>query len=122
MVDYPTHRSVVSLRLGARIGMVIAALMLVFAGFRLFAPVDITGRGGLQFKCGSVIHPPSGSLQIATCGGAVDRERMIAIFTGIGAVVVAAGSIYAFGTNRRRESLLPAPAAPAAGWGPPEQA
>lgn len=112
MMDDPADRTIVSLKLGARIGMVIAALMLVVAGYHLWAPVDITGRGGLQFKCGSVIHPPSGALQVSTCGGVIDRQRMIVVFTAIGAFVVAAGSIYAFGTNRRRESRLPIPSEP----------
>ena len=96
-----------SLKLGARIGMVIAALMLVFAGFHLWAPVDIRGQGGLQFKCGSVLNPPSGALQVVTCGGVVERERMKVVFTGIGALVVAVGSVYAFGTNRRRGTPVP---------------
>lgn len=110
MVDHVVQRRGVSLKLGARIGLVLAVLMLVFAAFHLWAPVDITGRGGLQFDCGSVIDPPSGPLQVANCGRVVDRQRMIVIFTGIGALVVAAGSIYAFGMNRRRETYPPATA------------
>lgn len=125
MVDYPAHRSVLSLNVGARIGVVIAALMLVFAGFHLWAPVDITGRGGAQFNCGSVINPPSGTLQVATCGSVIDRQRMIVVFTAIGALVLAVGSIYAFGTGRRHARRLPAPSErdfePAAQSGAPRQ-
>jgi hypothetical protein len=107
MADYGANRSIVSLNLGARIGLVVAALLLVVAGFHIWAPVNITGRGGLQFDCGSVLHPPSGQLQSGTCGSVVDRERTVVIFTAIAAAVVAAGSIYAFGASRRRETLLP---------------
>jgi hypothetical protein len=97
---------VTSLRLGARIGVTIAALILVFAAYEAWVPVDITGYRGIQFNCGSVIRPPSGLFQVNTCGAVVDRQRTKMIFSIIAAVVLAAGSIYAFGFNRRHEQIV----------------
>ena len=106
LVDHITQRTVLTLRLGARLGLVAAALVLVFAAYHVWTPIDITGSGGVQFNCGSVIDPPAGVFQVGNCGTIVDRQRMIVIFSGIAAVVIAAGSVYAFGLDRRREQVL----------------
>ena len=106
LTEHERLRTVTSLRLGARIGLTIAALVLVFAAYEAWVPVDIAGYRGIQFNCGSVIRPPSGPFQVGNCGGVVDRQRMIMIFSIIAAVVIAAGSVYAFGVDRRHERVL----------------
>ena|SRR5690242_1993515 len=105
MSDRTRERTVVSLRAGARVGLTLAALLLVFAAYHAWMPVDITARGGVQFECGSVVNPPNSTFAKNVCGSLVDRQRLIMIFSIIGAVVLAAGAVYSFGIERRHEQI-----------------
>ena len=101
-------RSLRSLPTGARLGLTLAVLVLLYAAFKAVEPVDITATGGTQFRCGSVLDPPSGPLQQGSCGGLVDRQRAVVIFVGIGALVVAAGALFTFAGRRDAAAAQPA--------------
>lgn len=91
------RRVLPALHRGARIGLVVAALLVVLALYHLFLPVDLRTSSGALIRCGSAAHPPHGAFQVNTCGSLVDRQQTKVTFWFVAAGVVALGSVLAFG-------------------------
>ena len=99
-------RTVVSLSTGARVGIVLALVLLVAAGYLLWSPIQLYPPQGFPIKCGSAAAPPDNELGTAACGSINVIRQWQAGGLAAAAVLVGVGSIYAFGVRRRRESLI----------------
>jgi hypothetical protein len=100
-------REVVGLSRGARIGVLLALLLVVAALFFLFVPLEKASSTGQPFRCGTAASPEHGDFPDAVCGGLSSRFRLGAGALGVAALVVGAGGIWAFGTVRRVERRQP---------------
>jgi hypothetical protein len=87
---------------GTRICFLLAALLLVLAGYLLLAPLERPSSQGPPFGCGTALHPPSDSFARAVCGGLNRQHAMQSGAVAAGAVVLAGGGLLAFGPIRRR--------------------
>ena len=99
-------RTVVSLSPGARAGFALALVLLVAAGYLFWAPIQLYPADGFPIMCGSGAQPPGDELGAAACGSVNDIRRWQAAAVAAAAVIVALGSVYAFGVRRRRESTI----------------
>jgi hypothetical protein len=100
-------RTVFVLNRGARLCLLIAVLLLMFAGYLFFAPIDIQSREGPMFNCGSAARPPTEAFPKAVCGR-IDQERQLrAGFVAGAALVTALGGLLVFGGTRRTEEVHP---------------
>lgn len=115
--SHDERRTVVTLSVGARVGATIALVMLVGAGYLLWSPIQLYPSDGFPIMCGSGARIPGDTLGIAACGKVNEIRQWQAGSLAVAALVVAAGSVYAFGVQRRKESLI---GAASAGEGSPE--
>lgn len=99
-------RTVVTLPTGARVGAVLALLLLVGAGYLLWSPIQLYPTDGFPIDCGSAASPPDDQLGSAACGSVNTIRQWQAGALAVGAVVVALGAVYAFGVQRRREPVI----------------
>lgn len=99
-------RTVMSLSMGARVGMTIALLVLVGAGYLLWSPIQLYPAEGFPIMCGTAAAPPDDQLGSVACGEVNVIRQWQAGSLALAAVLVALGSVYAFGVNRRRERLI----------------
>lgn len=103
-------RTIVTLSVGARVGVVLALLLLIVAGYLFWSPIQLSpSAGGFPVKCGSAANPPGDQLGAAACGQSnVIRQWQAGAFLAA-ALVVAIGSLYAFGVRavRARVQHLP---------------
>lgn len=99
-------RTVVTLPVGARIGVTLALLLLVAAGYLLWSPIQLYPADGFPIMCGSGAAPPMDELGRAACGDVNTIRQWQAGSLAAAAFVVAAGSFYAFGVRRRVERLI----------------
>lgn len=99
-------RTVVTLSVGARVGAVLALLLLVGAAYLLWSPIQLYPGDGFPIMCGSGARMPGDNLGTAACGQVNVIRQWQAGSLAAAAVVVAAGSVYAFGLRRRREALI----------------
>lgn len=100
------QRTVVTLSTGARVGAVLAVLLLVVAGYLFWSPIQLYPSDGFPIRCGSAYDPPTDDLGEAACGDVnVIRQWQAGGFAA-GALVAALGSVYAFGVRRRQERLI----------------
>jgi hypothetical protein len=105
-----SERRVFSLTTGARICLIVSALLLLFAAYLFWGPIGRSMANGFPAKCGSAAHPPADRLGKAVCGS-VNVERRAQALTSLGAgLIVAGGGLLAFGTttvNSRAASSAP---------------
>lgn len=96
----------VTLRTGARICLLLAAMLVVVAGYLYWSPLGKDTPNGFTVRCGSAESPPTATLDKAACGARADTRRAQVLATLAGAAVLAAGGVLAFGVRRRprRES------------------
>ena len=99
-------RTVLTLSVGARVGAIVALLLLVGAGYLLWSPIQLYPADGFPIMCGTGARMPSDNLGLAACGRVNEIRQWQAGSLAVAALVVAVGSIYAFGVNRRREQLI----------------
>jgi hypothetical protein len=99
-------RTVVTLSVGARVGATIALVLLVGAAYLLWSPIQLYPSDGFPIMCGSGAQLPADTLGTAACGKVNEIRQWQAASLAAAAVVVAVGSVYAFGLRRRRESLI----------------
>ncbi|GAA4388555.1 hypothetical protein GCM10023153_03910 [Ornithinibacter aureus] len=100
------RRTVVTLSVGARVGATIALLLLVAAGYLFWSPIQLYPSEGFPIMCGSGARIPGDDLGAVACGKVNEIRQWQAGSLAVAALVVAAGSLYAFGTHRRDESLI----------------
>lgn len=99
----PAGRTVFTLTRGARAGLLIALLLLVFGAFRMVTPIDLQTTQGPMFACGSGLRPPTDAFQKNVCGRLSEGRQVEVGFEVGGAVIIALGGLLAFGTSRRDE-------------------
>lgn len=99
-------RTVLTLPVGARVGAVIALLLLVAAGYLLWSPIQLYPSQGFPIMCGSAANPPTDKLGTAACGEVNRIRQWQAGSAAAAALVVVVGSVYAFGVGRRVERLI----------------
>lgn len=99
-------RTVVTLPVGARVGAIIALVLLVGAGYLLWSPIQLYPSDGFPIMCGSGAQLPADALGIASCGKVNEIRQWQAGSMAVAALIVAAGSVYAFGLRRRKEALI----------------
>lgn len=99
-------RTVMSLSVGARVGMTVALLVLVGAGYLLWSPIQLYPAEGFPIMCGTAATPPDDQLGSVACGKVNVIRQWQAGSLALAAVLVALGSVYAFGVHRRRERLI----------------
>jgi hypothetical protein len=96
-------RTVFVLSRGARLFLLLGVLMLMFAAYLLFAPIDIQSPQGPMFNCGSAARPPTDTFQKNVCGR-IDQDRQFqSAFVAGGAIITALGGLVVFGSSRRTE-------------------
>ena len=98
-------RTVFVLNRGARLCLLIAALLLVFAGWLLFSPIDIQSREGPMFNCGSAIRPPVDTFQRNVCGRLAQGRQLETGFVAGAGLITAVGGLFVFGAARRTEQV-----------------
>lgn len=103
-------RTIVTLSVGARVGAVVAVLLLVAAGYLMWSPIQLYPSNGFPIMCGTAAAPPVDELGSAACGDVNVIRQWQAGSVTLAALFVAAGSIYAFGVRRRGERLIGSPA------------
>lgn len=93
-------RRVWSISMGARICLIISALLLLWAAYLFWGPLGSPVSGGFPADCGSAAKPPKDSLGKAVCG-TLNDERASQALTALGAaVIVAVGGMLSFGVDR----------------------
>jgi hypothetical protein len=98
-------RTVFVLNRGVRLCWLIAVLLLVLAGWRLVAPIEIQSSEGPMFSCGSAIHPPAGDFQRNVCGRLAEGRQLETGFAAGAGLVLAIGGLLTFGLTRRTEEV-----------------
>jgi hypothetical protein len=96
-------RTVFVLSRGARACLLLGLLLLVLGVYTLVTPIDIQSPQGPMFACGSGLRPPTDQFQKNVCGRLAQRQQVQAGFLAGGALIVAAGGLLIFGSNRREE-------------------
>jgi hypothetical protein len=99
-------RTVVSLSTGARVGATLALVLLLGSGYLLWSPIQLYPADGFPIMCGTAVAPPDNDLGTAACGNVNIIRQWQAGSLALAAVVIALGSVYAFGVQRRREPLI----------------
>lgn len=99
-------RSVLTLTVGAKLGATLGLLLLVGAAYLLWSPIQIYPSDGFPIMCGTAASPPGDELGTAACGQINVIRQWQAGALAVAALVVLAGAVYAFGVNRRTESLI----------------
>jgi hypothetical protein len=96
-------RVVISPTRGSRVCLVAGLLLLGAAAYLLLVPIILPTSTGAAFGCGSAANPAGGQFARSVCGDVNERNRVGAYGLSFAAVVVAAGGLWAFGTQRRSE-------------------
>lgn len=100
-------RTIITLSAGARLGAVLSLILLVLAVYLYWSPIQLAPpSGGFPIHCGSAAAPPTDDLSNAACGQINEIRQWQAGTVVAAAVVLALGSVYAFGVRRRDEELL----------------
>jgi hypothetical protein len=101
-----SERTVLTLSTGARVGAMLAVLLLIVAGYLLWSPIQLYPGDGFPIMCGSGAQLPGDNLGSAACGKVNEIRQWQAGAVALAALVVALGSAFAFGFRRHREALL----------------
>ncbi len=81
---------------GAKLAILIGAVLWVVAGGLFYVPVTVQATDGAKLDCGSAASPTSG-VQSFACGPAAAQSRVQAVTVLIGGLVIAVGGAAAFG-------------------------
>jgi hypothetical protein len=99
-------RTVYVLSRGARLCFLLAVLLLLLAGYWLFAPIDVPIQGQPMFKCGSAIQPPGQDLAKSVCGRINQDRQLRAGLVAGAALVTAVGGLFVFGGTRQTYEVV----------------
>lgn len=95
-------RTVIRLRTGTKICVLIGIALIAAGAYYYFIPVKIEGSSGI-FGCGSAAHPPSGNFQTSTCQDITHINLFRTyLLVAVGLITVALGS-WMFGVDRTTE-------------------
>lgn len=92
------------LSLGAKLAILIGAILWVVAGGLFYVPVTVTATDGANLDCGSAASPSSG-VQALVCGPAAAQKRVQAVTVLIGGLVIAVGGAAVFGLAKGPRGL-----------------
>ena len=106
-VDTPETRTLIHLRTGSKICVIVAVCLIAVAVYYYFVPVSVTTSSGGVFQCGSAAHPPTSTFQKNVCEDIthVDLYRTF-LFAAAGVLVAALGCWF-FGVDRTVEERTP---------------
>lgn len=96
--------------IGARIMLLVCALLLVLTGYLYWSPLGRPVANGFPARCGSAAHPPSNALGKAICGTMNDTRRAQTLSVLIAAVIIGVGGVTAFGVRSRPADREPSTA------------
>lgn len=88
---------------GARVCLLLAALLLVAAAYFVFTPLMVTTASGSSWNCGSALNPPTDDFGAGLCGQLNSSFLARAIASGAAALVTGIGGFLLFGSNARPE-------------------
>ncbi|TWP37122.1 hypothetical protein [Leekyejoonella antrihumi] len=102
-VDAPETRTLIHLRTGSKICVMVATCLIAVAIYYYFVPVSVQTSSGGVFECGSAAHPPTSSFQKSVCEEVthVDLYRTY-LFAALGILTAALGCWF-FGVDRTVE-------------------
>lgn len=105
--DAPETRTLIHLRTGSKICVLVALCLVAVAVYFYFEPMSTrTGSGGV-FVCGSAAHPATSRFQKNICENLTDLSLYRAyLFAAMGLIVAAAG-VWFFGVDRTLEERRP---------------
>jgi hypothetical protein len=100
-------------RTGAKICLIIAAVLVVAGVYALVVPINMPTAQGV-FGCGSGLYPPSDPFAVGVCQDLSVIQQLRAGALGLGALLVGGLGLLLFGVDRaprparRRDDLDPA--------------
>ena len=104
--DGPRTREVLVLSTGARVGLLLAALVTVAAGMVWWIPVERLVPPAPPIACGSAAQPVTEQPAAGLCGALAQRDRVVAAGLLCAAAVLAVGSPLVFGSERRLQTAV----------------
>lgn len=104
-------RDVLVLSRGARLGLLLAALLAVVAAVLWWLPVERLAPPAPPVPCGTAAAPVTAPAAVQLCGALAQRKRVEATGFAAAALVLAGGSVLVFGADRRRQVARPQGAA-----------
>lgn len=106
-VDAPETRTVIHLRTGSKICVLVAIALVALAVYFYLVPVSVRTDSGAVFECGSALHPASSHFQQNICGNITDVSLYRAVLSAaVGVLIVVVGTWF-FGVDRTLEERLP---------------
>lgn len=105
-VDTPETRTLIHLRTGSKVCVLVAVCLVAAAVYFYVVPVSVRTTSGGVFECGSALHPPTSNFQQNVCSDIthVNLYRAI-LFAAMGVLVAALGSWF-FGVDRTIEERV----------------
>lgn len=104
------RRTVASPTTGARVCLMVAVLLILWAVYFMIAPIQVIAANGRQFDCGTAVAGPTSKFATGICGSANSGNSKKALLLGAGAIVVGVGGFLTFGVDRREQSVRRRPA------------
>ncbi len=105
-VDTPETRTLIHLRTGSKVCVLVAICLVAAAVYFYFVPVSVRTSSGGVFECGSAIHPPTSNFQQNVCSGITHVNLYRAILFAAMGVLVAALGCWFFGVDRTIEERI----------------
>ncbi|MEO6019229.1 MAG: hypothetical protein ABIP45_03145 [Knoellia sp.] len=97
------ERIVLSLSRGLKASLTVAALLVAAAAFSLFVGLEVPGKEGFPFLCGSALNPPTEAFPKSACGYLNRNQQLKVGWLVTSGLIVAIGGFVSFGVNRRTE-------------------
>jgi hypothetical protein len=88
---------------GARLSLLMAALMAALCVYFFLAPISVSAANGRAFDCGNAVNGPRTDFARGVCGNAGSQAVAKATVSGAMAVLLAVGGFLVFGVERREE-------------------
>lgn len=102
MHDEPPRevRRTVTFSPGARVAVLVAALLLIAAVYAFWVPLTVPNPAGAPFRCSTAAQPPTDAFAKAFCGTINTQYRYRALALLASALVVGVGGFFLFGERR----------------------
>lgn len=105
--DAPETRTLIHLRTGSKICVMVALCLIAVAVYFYFVPVSVMKDSGGVFQCGSAAEPPTSTFNKNVCAGITDVNLYRTFLFAAMAVVTAALGCWFFGVDRTVEERQP---------------
>jgi hypothetical protein len=100
MTDHHEEHTDLNLRVPTRIGLIVAAVLLVAAAYFYWVPVNLATQQGAAFGCGSAANPPADQFQKSVCLNTTDIYKYRAMAFAAAAILVGGLSYIFFGADK----------------------